>query len=368
MFTFGRNAENFARVLNATTAEYVREEMNNILRERILFAELTDRRRIHRQPGGDSKIWSVKYKLDDLQTLADMEPLTFQRFNRRHQAIVYPRGYAWTDQMSLWERWQNQSQQAIIRLHDGIVKDGMEDFRDNLGDKFYKDGYAAGSQDINGLESWYGISGSVTGNTKIGNPSDTYATIPTNLGIKGTWGSTAWPGGTGKPGYHYWAPLVGFYDEDWGNSSTLFKDNVLTMLKYLNAHQLKRRQRVQMWLFSTDAYLDTSNKVEQRETIRVVKGESVKEFKGGYGPELMYEGVRITSEYGVPELDSVNTTKAVKGYGLNFDKIEICHWSPEFIYPLPVDFSIERLANRYAIVNMSQQVTNPQAQSKIRES
>lgn len=375
MVTFGRNTDNIARVINTTTAEYVREEMNNMLRERVLLDELSKRKRIHKQPGGDSKIWPVKYKLTDLQSMGDMESLNFQRVNRHINATLKPAGYVWTDQMSLWERWQNQGAQAIIRVHEQIVKWGMEDFRDNFGDKLYKDGNASGDRQISGLETAGGYSGEIASTDiprRFAAPSDTYAGISTALGVKGTWdssGANGFPKGTGKPGYHFWSPFfplcraddtdTGVTGTGWGGATAFWKDNCLIIMKWCAANQMKRRQKLTLWLLTTDAYLDVSNKVEAREQIRVTRGEDMGTYKGGYGPEIFYEGVRITSEYGVPETDAAGNRRL--GYGLNTEKMELCHWSPELIYPFPVDFSLETLTNRYAIVSMCQMVFNPQS-------
>ncbi len=372
MVTFGRNSENFARVLNTTTAEYVRNEMNNILRERVLFSKLKSFGKIVKQPGGDSRVWPVRHKQQTLNTMADQPAITFQRINRHVNATLPPRGYWVADQMTLWEHYQNQGKQAIINIHADIVKNLMLDFKDEYGDEFYKDGNIAGAQGIHGLESFFSTSAAHT-NTKVGAPDDSYAGISTALGVKGLWNNNtatvAWPDGTGRPGYHYWSPLVlndngidfGAATDDWANSC-------LRILKYATLSQLKRRSKLDCWILSTEAYRVVSDLIEERERVFVKRKEGdIGDIELGFGPHLYYENVMVSSEYGVPETGTdTRGAHTIRGYGLNIkDGIELRHWTPSLIHALKVDFSVESLSRRYAVISMANMFCNPQKHVKL---
>ena len=361
--TFGRNAEAFARVLNSTIADYSDEKWNNILRERYVWGKLKSNGCFAKQNGGDQYVWSAKYHRETLKSLQDMATITFSRINRHVQAALPPRGYHLEDQVTLIEKWMNTSDKAIIKIVDDAMSSLIDDMTDQLPDKFYVDGNAGAGTDVHGIESLLSYSGTITGNTKVGNCNDDYAQLSTAFGQKGLWGSTAYPNGTGSPGYHYVSPLILKNDVDYGATTNTFADSCLRIFRYAIIHQMRRKCKVDCFVLTPTAYMDVANKLEEREQIRTVRGEPIKELETGIGPTIKFEGVEIATEYGVPETDSQAET--VSGYGLSFKHIKCRHWSPKMIFPLPIDMAIETLSDRMLVLSFFNFFFDPQKVVKI---
>src|SRR5262245_55911183 len=196
----------WSRIVNTTTANYIRAEEVNILRNRKLTALLKERGRITMNWGGDHMDFKVRYRRAPMQGYADTDTLTFPRRDRWKTATLPWRGYAITDSMTKGERLKNKSVQAIINVYDQIAKSLMEDVEEAFSQEFYIDGNASGNgKRIHGVESFMG--GSTNAGNLVATPSDSYAGLNTDLGsYGGSWTGT-WPTGYGRAPHGFWAPV-----------------------------------------------------------------------------------------------------------------------------------------------------------------
>lgn len=368
MATFGTNTDQFSRVLNSTIADYVKKQMENILAKYVFLAMLKEKGKIKKSPGGDSKQWAVRYKRNTLHYLTDLPSISFQRINKRVNAKLTPRGYWMSDQVSMMERWVNRGPAAIIDVTNTIMSELMDDFKFALNEQPYKDGNAtATNKGWSGTETFGAMSGSVSGNAAVGSPSDTYAGLATNLGVKGSWDTTNWPNGTGSVGYHYWSPLIALYDSTlWDGTNSTWRANCLRCLAKTSMWQDLRGQKVDLWLLTGPAYDQCYEKVEGKEQIRTERSASNSlMIKLGFGKTFNYQGTEVTYERGLPVTDVDSAQLA--GYGFNWDGVELTHWTPDLVWSPEVDFSIESLSQRYMVGTVSELCFNPQAVVKIRK-
>lgn len=368
MAQFSNAPEHFSRILNTTIAEYVKKEWENIAAKYVCLAMLKEKGRIHRQPGGTEKQWAVRFKRNPLRYLQDMPAISFQRSSKRVNAKLPMRGYWASDANTLWERAANRGPQAIIQSVSSLATELMDDFKFNINEEVFRDGNAtATNKGWHGLESFLSISGARSNNAKYGEPNDNYADLSTALGVKGTWNTTTFPSGTGSTGYHYFSPLVGLYDTTaWGGGDTTWQNNSLNVFKGMGIAQDLRGYKPDLWLLNGPSYEKASVKVEAKEQIRTERSKSNSLLvKLGFGNTLNYDGVDITYERAVPA--SGADGHAIVGYGINFDNMDLVHWSEELVKALPVDFSIESMSERYLIYSPSNLVCNPQAFCKIRK-
>lgn len=361
--TFGRNAEAFVRVLNSTIADYSDEKWDNLLRERYVWSKMKENGCFAKQSGGDQYVWSVKHHREPLKTLQDMGTITFSRINRHVQAALPPRGYHVEDQVTLIEKWMNSSDKAIIKIVNDAMSSLIDDMTDQLPDSFWVDGNAGSQQTPHGIESLLSYSSTISGNDRVGNCNDDYAQLSTAFGQKGLWGSTAFPNGSGSPGYHYFSPFILKTDVDYGASSNTWADSCLRIMRYAVISQMLRKCKVDCFVLTPTAYQDVANKLEEREQIRTVRGESIKQLETGIGPAIKFESVEVATEYGIPVTDAAGET--VSGYGLNFKGIKCRHWSPKMIFPLPVDMAIETLSDRMLVLSFFNFFFDPQKVVKL---
>lgn len=367
MPTIGTNTENFTRILNTTIADYLSTVEENIYRDRALLSDLKSAGRVIKQNGGDSVKWPMKYKRASLNTMGDMPDITFARINRHTNAELGPRGYWLSDAISLWEKYQNQGPAAIVKIATNLVTDLMDDFTDAFGDQLYLDGNIGDTKGIHGIESFLSTSGALSGNDKVGLCDDNYAGLSTAQGVKGLWDAVNFPEGTGTPGYHYNTPLCLDSGVDYGASTDDWANSCLRMLRYATLHQLNRRAPIGCWLFNVNSYIDIANLLEEREQIHNHRGDSAEPTLEAGFSGIKYEGVKIKREYGVPETttDTRTTTLTTHGYGFNVKKITLRHWSPKLIHALPIDFSIESMSDRIAVLSMCNMFNNPQHWVKL---
>lgn len=368
MATFGTNSDMFARILNSTIADYRKKQMENIIAKYVFLAMLKEKGKITKCAGGDSIQWAARYKRNNMHYLTDLPSISFQRINKRVNAKLTPRGYWMSDQISLWEKWINQGPAAIINITSTIVKELMDDFKERLAEEPYRDGNAAAyNKGWSGLETLGSTSGALAGNAAVGQCNDTYAGLSTSQGIKGTWNTTSWPNATGSVGYHYWSPLIAFYDATtWDGTNSTWRSNCLRVLAKTALWQDLRGQKVDLSLLQGAAYDQAYQTVETKEQIRTERSASNSlMIKLGFGKSFTYQGTEVTYERGVPATD-VNSA-ALAGYGINFDGIELTHWTPELIWSPEVDFSVESLSQRYMVASVSEMIINPQAITKYRK-
>lgn len=343
------------RELHTTIHEYIREEEENILRDRKLLAMMKSRGRITFNHGGDLMDWKVRYKRAPMRVFRESETLTFSRVNRWKTAQLDWRGYASTDSITKLEKLKNKGTEAIIKVFSQMAENLMQDIEENFGDELYVDGNSvANNGRIHGFESFLGVSGAGV-NGFIGVPSDTYAGLSTELGaLGGTWASdaegTLWPDSKGDPEYDFWSPLIVDYtDAAWAATTKTWPNTCEEAIRYL-IHKLKKNKskkgEIDMVLLERELYRLFAEKHASKERLVIKRGDK----KGGlyalgFEDTINIDGVDVTSEYGVP----TDSSGFGIGYGVPVNHCELRSLQGQlFVAEMP-DFDLASYSERFSI-------------------
>lgn len=359
-------AAEWQRVLNTTIHQYIREEEENILRDRKILALLKSRGRITFNHGGDLMDWKVRYKRAPMRVFRESDTLTFNRINRWKTAQLDWRGYAATDSINKMEKLKNKGTEAIIKFFEQMTQNLMADIEEHFGDELYVDGNAAANAGrIHGFESWFGNSGGAT-NGYVATPSDTYAGLSTVLGnYGGSWsttgGSTNWPDGTGDAEYDFWSPLIVDYtDTAWSPTTKTWANTCVEAMRYGILKMMKNKSRkgqMDMIQLERELFRLFLEKQEAKERITVNRGDK----KGGlvslgFTDVVNLDGVDITSEYGVP---------TATGYGHAIEHMELRSLQGQLFVAVTPDFDIASYSDRYSIDFFGNMRANPRYQAKF---
>lgn len=340
----------WARIVNTTIHQYVRDVEVNVLRNRKLLAMLKERGRITFNHAGDLMDWKVRFKRAPMQGFIDSDTLTFSRRDRWKTAQLGWRGYAATDSMTKMERLQNKNVEAIVKVYSEIASHLMEDMEDQFGDEFYIDGNAAGnSKRIHGIESFMGNSGAAV-NGFIGTPSDTYSVLTTGLGdYGGAWstsgGVTTWPTGTGDAHYDFWSPLIVDYtDTAWSASTKTWPNTCIEAMRYgivKGKKNKSKRGMLDLILLNDELYRQFEQANEGKERLVIKRGDKKGSlYSLGFEDVINFDGVDVSYEYGVP---------SNVGYGWCMDAMELCSLQGQLFVPEGPDFDIAAQSWRFSI-------------------
>jgi len=363
----------WSRIVNTTIKKYVRGEEVNVLRNRKLTALLRSRGRLKFNASGEQLDWKVRYKRAPLYGFADADTLTFARRNKWKTANLPWRGYAATDSMTKKERLMNKSTEAIIKLYSTVARTLMEDIEDQFGDELYIDGNATGNgKRIHGAESWFATDGSINESTgaqrgtanaadRAMYPSDTYAGLSTQLGnYGGTW-STVWPTGTGDAHYDFWTPLIVNYTSSafggTGDTWATQGDEVLRWAIVMSQKNKSKRGMMDLALITNDMFFDFKNLMDGKERFMSRPGRNEGSLaKLGFTDVINYDGVDVTSEYGIP---------SDTGYCWNLDAIMLHSLQGQLFVPEGPDFDIASKSWRFSIDFFGNLECNPRCQCKL---
>lgn len=314
----------WAGVTASTIAEYVRNETQAVLRNRILLAMLESKGLITYNHEGTEMDWPVRYREASAFGFDAGDTITFSRQNRHKRATLPWRGYAMGESMDEKTRLMNRGQAALVKLYSNMAKMMMSDMRSAFSGQLFIDGNAAGNGKLfHGFESFLGNTGLVdAANSKAGAPSSTYAGLSTALGnYQGSWSdTTVWPDGNGDANYDFWSPLIVDYQHAaWPQSTKTWDYTCEDALAYGIFHAQKNKDAdatLDIVLLAKDLYLRFKNKLRLKENIQVTPREgSSGAYKLGFTNMQNFDGVDVTSDHDVP---------AGVGYGLCTNMIEIC--------------------------------------------
>lgn len=355
------------RTANTTIHQYIREEEDNVIRNRKFLAMLRDQGRITFNHSGDLMDWKVRYKRARPRVFQESDTLTFSRVNRWKTAQLDWRGYAATDSITKFEKLKNKGAEAIIKVFSQMASSLMADIEEYFGDELYVDGNAAANAGrIHGLESFFGDTGTGAAAGYIVPPSDTYAGLSTVLGqYGGTWstsgGNVTWPSGKGDPEYDFWSPvIVDYTDSAWQATTKTWANTCTEAVRYATTKSQRVRSKrgmMDMIMLQDELFRLYLEKQESKERLIIQRGDK----KGGlyslgFSDVINQDGTDITSEYGVPD----NT-----GYGLNIQNFELCSLQGQlFVAELP-DFDIATQSDRFSIDFFGNLKSNPKFQVKF---
>ncbi len=356
-------APDWSRIVNTTMHEFIREEEENILRNRKLLALLKSRGRISMNHAGDYMDWKIRYKRAPMQGYADQDTLTFSRRDRWKTAQLEPRGYAATDSMTKFEKLKNKSTEAIIKIYEQIGPSLMSDMDDQFGDELYIDGNASGNgKRIHGIESFMSTSGASV-KQPIGLPSDTYAGLVCTLGnYGGSWSTTGttttntdWPSGNGDAHYDFFSPLLVDYTSTittnsttgvtgWNAATKTWPNTCIEALRFgiiKGKKNKSKKGQLDLILLNDELYRQWLDKYQAEENLFVQRGDSKTGLYAlGFTDVMNFDGCDVGYEYGVP---------MGVGYGWSMDNMELCSYQGQLFVPEGPDFDIASQSFRFSI-------------------
>lgn len=352
------------RLANTTIAKYIRDVEVNVLRNRKLLALLKQFGRITFNHSGTLQDWKVRYKRAPIQGFADGDTLTFPRIERWKTAQLGWRGYAATDSYGKLEKLKNKNAEAIVKFWSESATLLMEDIEEHFGDELYVDGEASGNtKRIHGIESFFGLTGTVSTKQPVGVPDDSYAGLDTDLGAYGgSWTNTGttvhaqgdWPNGTGSAEFDFWSPLVVDYTSTlttnnttgvlgWSAATKTWANTCREALRYgIIRGQKNKSKRGTLDLITMDGELFRQflEKIEVNERINISRGEGMGLWNLGFKDVVNFDGVECTWEYGVP----LNTV-----YGWCMQAMELCSLQGQLFVPEGPDYDISTQSTRMSI-------------------
>lgn len=365
----------WARIVNSTSQKYFRKEEVNILRNRKLLALMQSRGRITYNHSGDFMDWKVRFRRAPLTGYADGDTLTFARINKRKTAQLEWRGYTVSDSMTKMEREQNKSVEAIIKIYDNLARELKDDIDDQFGDEFYVDGNAAGnSKRIHGFESALGDGGntiditsataaerSENADDRVQAPDDTYANLSTKLGNYGGSWTGSWPNGTGSSEFDFWSPIIAATDStDYGTTNDNWAEQGDQVLRYGIIQTQKNKSKrgmLDIVFIDRSMYQEFLQLLDNKERFISRPGRNEGSLaKLGFTDMVNYDGVDVTSEYGVP---------ANIGYGVNVNSIELRSLQSQLFNVDGPDWDVASRSWRFAVDFLGNLVLNPRELLKL---
>lgn len=311
------------RLTKANVDTFVRKDLDKILwHKTVLLAALRSRGKIKYNKGGqgDRIKWRPVYRYPT-STASGANPtsITFIRKNFRKEATLPWRHRNMGLSSTKFESVVNRGSAKFYDLKEEQIRLANKGFVDDVKRDLYTDG-VANTDNMMGLQSWTGNTGSVTTGTPVLSPNDTYAELSTALGnYDGSWSppsGKAWPIGQegAGGGYCFWSPMgIDTNNSTYFTTDTFF-ENWQKIFNFADTHMENLHdERVDMWLLYPTYMEDLRNSLISIQTLEVTQNSPL--TKMGYRT-LTFLGTEITSESHVP---------ANMGFGLNFEHLEL--WS-----------------------------------------
>ena len=362
---------NLDTLINSTIPQYIRQEANNVLRNRLVLAMMEQRNRITYGNGGTEYDWKVRFKRNRMNPYAVDSTLTFARVNKFKTAkLPNDRAYTITEQIGTIDRLQNRGEEAIIKLFDDVLKTIANDMREDFGDVVYVDGNATGNEtQFHGIESFLGTAATpIALGGGFVQPNDVYATLNT---LPGTYGGAytngTWPNGsTDDTQYDFWSPILvdtasqvpGAYP---GITDLTFKNTCNQALRKLITKTRKSksvRGKLDVIMLEENMMTDFLNAQDDRTGLRIQAQESLAMLNLGFDV-VNFDGVTIGTEYGMP----FNT-----GYGWNFEEVEMKLMTDELFQQFDgqlVRSDVDTLSYKIALLTVGNFVFNPKFFGKL---
>lgn len=306
----------WARVAATTINNYIRDETNNVMRNRKLSALLMAKKRFSYNWSGDEMEWPVRYRQVPMKGFGPGQTRNFPQQNRHKKAHLGWRAYYASDSITKFEKLKNRGKEAIINVFDRMSKDLMEDMKEQWGEEFYLDGNAAANVlRIHGIESFLAVTGSA--GAVFGTPNDSFAGLSTVLATYGgTWTGT-WPtNGKGSASYDFWSPVVVNYTSTgWAGATATWADNCKKALRYgiIKSKRSKASSGgLDVVIVDDEMYRLFLEKYDSSE--RLIAKQATGLTALGFSDVTNFDGTDVTYEYGIP---------AGVGYGFNCQEMEV---------------------------------------------
>jgi len=328
------NSTDWARVIQTTIQNYLRETEQTTFRRFKVFAMLEGSGNVVMNSSGLNLNWQVRMRNQPVSGNNGETPRVFARQNLFQTATLPYRGYQVTDSIFRREMLENRGQAALINVAGGMATRLEESMSEHLAKEIYIDGNRAGNElRFHGLESIFAIDGTVNvvdGTKRAANaddpfgwPADNYAGLSTGLGaVAGSQLQGSWPNGVADPEYDYWSPIVVNYTSKYfkgknsaGADSFTWDDQCVQAVRE-GIQQAKRNDtkesQIDMVVLDRKLYIAYMNKLDAKERALISSNTGLKQY--GFKDSFIQDGCDITTEYSVP----LNC-----GYGLSIANMEL---------------------------------------------
>lgn len=313
----------WARIINTTIRDHMREVEDAIFRRRVWMAKLRKGGRIAYNCSGDGFDWTIRYNRPDMEVNNGTQTVTFTGTNRWKKPFLDYEGYIIPDTMTKRERLKNRNLPAVVKVFENLSSLLMEDMEEQFAEELYVDSSASGNTGRwSGLETFGGVESTnntitvTSGVSRAENvadpcysPSDTYAGLSTALGnISGAWTASTsientWPFGTGDVDYDYFTPvIVRYVSNPFDGTSTTWSDNAVRATRFaIRALKRNKVKTIPLVLMGDGMFRQYLDNLDSKERIMVEKrGASKGMVDLGFEDSVFQDGAEITSEYGVP--------------------------------------------------------------------
>lgn len=336
----------WSRLLNTTIPMYLREVEVNILKNRKLLALMQQKGRIRMNCSGTLVDWKVKFKRAPLTSFADGDIVSFARRDRYKTAQLPWRAYNLTDMISDMEILQNKNEEAIVKDYQEMVTNLVEDIDDEFGSELYIDGNAAGnSRKIHGLESFFATNGAASPGYML--PGDSYANLNTAPGSYGGQWNGVWPVGSGDAHYEFFSPVIIDYTcsnaAAWSSATKTWQNTCNEALRAGIMTSQKTKSKTGMLdliLLENELFRQFKNAQDSRQQLQIHRNEAVGLVALGFTDVVNWDGVDITTEYGMP---------SGIGYGFNTSQMELMSLQSQLFMSKGPYYDEDTQANKFAI-------------------
>lgn len=322
----------WSRPVATTIAEYITGAEDEFMRNRKLLKAMKARGRIKYNCSGSTFEWRVPYRRGNVVVNNGAQGITPTPIDRYKVASLGWSGYVITDLMTKREQLMNRGKQAIIDYYEEMAGNIVEDLTEKFAEDLYVDSSASGnSGKMSGIETCLAYTQSVnisTGAARSANaadvvayPNDTYAGLSTVLGnYAGSWGtqsgiSSTWPAGRGDDAYDFYSPtIVNYTSTAFGGSSATWAVQCESAIRFLNDHlgRNKGSNIPDMLMLDRDLYRLFKENYSPMQRVEV--GSAQNEHSFGFKDSIDFEGLTVTSEYGIP---------TGVGYAFNLKNMEL---------------------------------------------
>lgn len=331
-----------ARIVHSTISDYIREEQNSVLRKRLLLAMLQKRGRISYNRSGINLDWKVRFDRQPLSTYDEGQLINFTASDRYRTFTSEWVQYVASDSITKKQTLQNRGAQAILKLAGDLGKKLLDDARDRFAEELYVDGSAtANSGRIDGLLTPFQIgTGADALSGSAANGDDTeyskfvielktnaiYGGVSMNLGgVAGDWESTNWPLGRGDESYDFNHPLaINIETGEWTDSTTVSSTAGLPKaLRFGYFASARNGEKQDFALLDWNLLRKFKESQESKQRAQTLKGNDSDITKLGF-EGISYDGIELTTEYGLPSSNLTGGTETAIGFGVNLNAFEIC--------------------------------------------
>ena len=346
-----------ASLVNTTIRQYAREQEVNVWRDYKTFAMLKSKGRVTYNHSGISYTKRVRYRRNALRGMLLGDTLTFPNVDRWKTLNLDWRGYAMGESLTKMEQLQNKGKEAIINIVESKAEVMMEDAKESLSEEVYVDGNAAANVSrFHGVESF----GSYSGVTRpyVANPNDTYCDLTCALLSNGGSISGTWPlGGTFSPEADFWTPvIVDVTNPSWAATTKTWINVCLEALSFgIMATQMSKAKTGQLdtIILNNLMYKEAKDRLHEKQGLWAESNTSNSDLvKLGFKDVFIYDGVDVTTEYGVP---------SATGYGFNWDMARLMSLQGQLFDVDAKDYDIAGRAWRWALDCFGNFLWNPRS-------